>query len=78
MPACSAAGPEPRLTRDVVKARFEYFGQQVEVLDTAGWMKHQQMKMLSDEEERVMLRLCCILLLIQLHMLLLLFGVSCL
>lgn len=32
-------GPEPGLTRDAIKARVNFKGQDVELVDTAGWLK---------------------------------------
>jgi predicted GTPase len=35
----SLTGPEPGLTRDAVRASFDWQGRRVEVIDTAGWVR---------------------------------------
>eukprot|EP00252_Welwitschia_mirabilis_P004447 TRINITY_DN14792_c0_g1_i1.p1 TRINITY_DN14792_c0_g1~~TRINITY_DN14792_c0_g1_i1.p1 ORF type:complete len:305 (+),score=62.83 TRINITY_DN14792_c0_g1_i1:142-1056(+) len=37
-------GPEPGLTRDSVRAEFEYDGRKVYLVDTAGWLKRTQIE----------------------------------
>jgi predicted GTPase len=36
--ACTCAGPEPGLTRDVVRAALDHQGTRIELLDTAGYV----------------------------------------
>lgn len=36
-------GPEPGLTRDAIKERIEWEGQEVELVDTAGWIRRTKL-----------------------------------
>lgn len=37
-------GPEPGLTRDSIRVEFEYEGQKIFLVDTAGWMQRSKLK----------------------------------
>ena len=39
----SLTGPEPGLTRDAVHDSFEWGGQRVQLVDTAGWMRRTRL-----------------------------------
>ena len=39
----SITGPEPGLTRDAVHGRLQWEGRQVELVDTAGWMRRSRL-----------------------------------
>jgi len=44
----SLTGPEPGLTRDAVKTRFEWQGWKLELVDTAGWMRQTRLDRYDD------------------------------
>jgi len=46
-PRC-LTGPEPGLTRDAVKAKMTFQRQDIEVIDTAGWIKRQKLPRYDD------------------------------
>jgi ribosome-associated GTPase EngA len=46
-PRC-LTGPEPGLTRDAVKAKITFQRQDIEVIDTAGWIKRQKLPRYDD------------------------------
>lgn len=46
-PRC-LTGPEPGLTRDAVKAKLTFQEQEIEVIDTAGWIKRQKLPRYDD------------------------------
>ncbi len=46
-------GPEPGLTRDAIKERIVWEGQEVELVDTAGWIRRTKLANYDESGERL-------------------------
>jgi predicted GTPase len=52
-------GPEPGLTRDAIKQRMWWEGQEVELVDTAGWIRRTRLSNYDESGEcRAYVRVC--------------------
>ena len=46
-------GPEPGLTRDAIKSRLQWEGREVELVDTAGWIRRTKVANYDESGEQI-------------------------